>query len=302
MATGVDPNGSSRVVGPPAELWVRLRDLVRYRELLANLTRKELKVKYRDSALGFVWSLLNPLLYLLVFSVVFAFFLRFGLPGYAFYLLSGLVAWNLLAAALGSGVSSIVANGGLVSKVYFPREILPLSTVAASLIHFLLQLGVLAVAMAAAGYWRHWDAGMALLPLALVVEVVFVAALVLTVASLNVYFRDVQHLLELVLLAWFWMTPIIYASRWVSDRLVSIPVLWQLYLANPMTAVVLGFQRALYARTSVDENGEVVGVLVEAPLGWYAGRLAVVGVASFLLLAGAWTLFKRLEGRLAEEL
>ncbi len=280
-----------------------VRSAFRYQELLRNLIRKELKVKYKNSALGFVWSLLNPLLSLLIFSLVFRILLRFGIPYYAFYLLSGLLAWNLFATSLTTATQSIVGNASLVSKVRFPRATLPLASVGASAYHFGVQFAVLAGAMAIFGYFRFWDSGLALFPAALLILLVFVSALSFVLSALNVYFRDVGHLLELGLLAWFWMTPIVYASAWVQERLADSPGLWGLYLANPMTGIVLAFQRGLYAQVSAaGENGEQQAVLVQAPLSWYYQRLGYVAILSLVSLGVCWMVFRRLEGRLAEEL
>jgi len=280
-----------------------MRSMFRYQELLRNLIRKELKVKYKNSALGFVWSLLNPLLSLLIFSLVFRVLLRFGIPFYAFYLLSGLLAWNLFSMSLTTATQSIVVNSSLVSKVRFPRAALPLASVGASAYHFGVQLAVLVGAMIVFGYFRFWDAGLALFPAALMIELIFVSALAFVLAAVNVYFRDVGHLLELALLAWFWMTPIVYASAWVQERLADTPGLWSLYLANPMTGIVLAFQRGLYAQVSAPgEEGEPFPVLVQASLGWYYQRLAYVAVISVVALGICLLIFRRLEGRLAEEL
>ncbi|HSL59750.1 MAG TPA: ABC transporter permease, partial [Acidimicrobiales bacterium] len=116
----------------------RMANVWAYRELLGNLARKELKVKYKDSVLGFVWSLLNPILYLVVFSLVFREILRVQVPDFGIFLLSGLLAWNLFSAGVSAGTASIVGNAGLVQKVWFPREILPLANLAAALVHFFL--------------------------------------------------------------------------------------------------------------------------------------------------------------------
>ena len=131
------PNPFQRV----AQVW-------RYRELLGNLVRKELKVKYKNSVLGFLWTLLNPMLYLVVFSVVFQEVLRVEIPYYAIFFLSGLLAWNFFATTLSAGTGSIVGNAQLVQKVWFPREILPLASMGAAMVHFALQMIVLAGAMA----------------------------------------------------------------------------------------------------------------------------------------------------------
>jgi ABC-2 type transport system permease protein len=127
--------------------WQRVVNVWRYRELLVSLVRKELKVKYKNSVLGFVWSLLNPALYLVVFYVVFKYFLGAGLPLFAIFLLAGLLPWNLFGVALGAATGSIVQNPSLVTKVWFPREILPLASIGAGLVHFVLQTIVLFAAL-----------------------------------------------------------------------------------------------------------------------------------------------------------
>ncbi|MGH9181961.1 MAG: ABC transporter permease, partial [Acidimicrobiales bacterium] len=139
----------------------------RYRELLAGLVRKELKVKYKNSALGFFWSMLNPALYLVVFYVVFVKILRAGIPEFPIYLLSGLLVWNLFSTSLSAATGSVVGNSAIVKKVAFPREILAMASVGASLVHFFLQAVVLLGALAV---FRHTPSFtyMALLPVALV--------------------------------------------------------------------------------------------------------------------------------------
>ena len=130
----------------------RLRDVWAYRELLANLVRKELKVRYKDSVLGFAWALLNPLLYLVVFSFVFTVMLPFGVPRFGLLFLSGLLAWNLFGGGLTGATGSIVANGPLVQKVWFPREVLPIAAVGAAFINFLFQVVVLVAGLVV--FWQ----------------------------------------------------------------------------------------------------------------------------------------------------
>ena len=136
-----------RIVEPGTRLSTRVIDLLRYRELIANLVRKELRVKYKNSVLGFLWSLLNPALMLAIYWLVFTKFLGQAIPNFAIFLLSGLLGFNLLSMSLSSSVTSLLSNASLVTKVYFPRESLPLSAIGASLMHFFFQLIVLAVAL-----------------------------------------------------------------------------------------------------------------------------------------------------------
>jgi ABC-2 type transport system permease protein len=274
----------------------RRGSFVRNRELLSNLIRKELKVKYKNSALGFVWSLMNPLLYLVVFSLVLVEFLKQSIPEFHFYLLCGLLAWNFFSQVLPATSRAIVDNSSLVTKVYFRREVLPLAAIGAGVVHFLLQFAVLVAAMLVFSHQQFWDSGMLLLPMAILTLLLMLVGFGLILACINVYYRDVQHLLDVGLLAWFWLTPIVYSSSLAQGRF------WTVYLLNPMTPVVLGFQRALYARVSYVQNGALTRILPDAPITWYAERLGYVALMAVIVIGiGLW-LFRRLDGRLAEEL
>jgi ABC-2 type transport system permease protein len=280
-----------RVVEPQTRVTGRIRDLLSYRELLVNLVRKELRVKYKNSVLGFFWSMLNPALYLVIFWIVFTKFLGASIPSFPIYLLSGLLAWNLWSGSLGGSVTSLIGNANLVTKVYFPREILPLATIGANLMNFFFQFVVLIAALVVFRYPVGVEA-LVLVPAALVVQLVMLVGACLIVAVLNVYFRDVQHLLELVLLAWFWMTPIVYQPAIIQAK---DPWLFRMYLLNPMTAVVLAFQRGIYGQ----HEGVSIG---GASMGWYLQRLGLVALGAVILVGIGWSIFRRLESRLAEEL
>ena len=283
----------------------RVANLWRYRELLGNLVRKELKVKYKNSALGFLWSLLNPILYLVVFWLVFDVLLGSSIPDFPIFLLVGLLPWNLFATSLGQASGSIVGNAGLVNKVYFPREILPVAAIGAAFVHFLLQAVVLVGALAVFRYAPAWEY-LPVVVLALVVLLVLAAALGIALAAVNVHLRDTEHLLELVLLAWFWVTPIVYQYRILTDRLGEKSAL---LLLNPMNAIVLAFQRGLYNNVGDPTTGgrllvdtQVSGILPDASLWWYLRNVAIVGAVAVGLLVGALWLFGRLEDNFAEEL
>ena len=301
MATPADRRPSrrdARVVRNRKSVAERLAAIWRSRELVVALVRKELKVKYKDSALGFVWSMLNPMLYMAVFYVVFSLFLRNGIPLFPIWLLSGLLVWNLFATALPAATGSMVSNAALVKKVAFAREILPIASVGASLVHFVLQGTVLLVALAVFQRPIAWGY-LWLLPLAVVYLLVLTSALGIALSAVNVGVRDAQHLLELVMLAWFWLTPIAYPFRQVSDKAVERGLPEWLFGLNPITPVVLVFQRALYAQT------EVSGGIPLLPH-WSPAEMAVPLVcglvAATVLLAGCLRLFGRFEGSFAEEL
>jgi ABC-2 type transport system permease protein len=244
---------------------------------------------------------LNPVVFLAVFTFVVK-MLNNQTPHYPVFLLSGLLAWNLFSVALGNGTRSVIDNGNLVKKVSFPREILPLAVVGVTLVDFVLQSLVLLTFVVASGYGFHAEA-LLLYPLSFVTLVVFATALTLWVSAVNVRYRDVQHLINLALLVWFWMTPIVYPGGLVQDRLTSpgapwSPHLWDVYLLNPLTPIISGFQRAIYGVVTPDG----VRVLPDVTVGWLAAVIGVTLAGSILLLYLTWRLFFRLSGDFAEEL
>jgi ABC-2 type transport system permease protein len=283
----------------------RFRELSAAREILGNLTRKEVKVKYKSSVLGVAWSMLNPVLYLAVFSLVFAVVLRNDVPHFPVYLLSGLLAWNLFSTSLTLAARSVVDNSNLVTKVYFPREILPLASVGAACVDFLLQMVVLAAFLVVFRY-NFTGLNLLLLPLSVFTLLVFTSAMALWVSALNVRYRDIQHLLNVGLLAWFWLTPVVYPSGFVYERFVAKGIggvsLFKLFLANPLTPIVMGFQRALYRTTVVTVDGHQVTILPPVSLPWLVGLIGAVAVGSLVLLALAWRTFFHMSGDFAEEL
>ncbi|MDQ3641967.1 MAG: ABC transporter permease [Actinomycetota bacterium] len=267
---------------------------------------KELKVKYKDSVLGFLWSLARPLFLLMIYWLIFGKFLQAGIPDFAFYLFSGLVAWDFFSSTLGAATTSVIANGGLIKKVYFPREILPLAAVGAGLVHFALQVVVLFGVLLAFGY-DFWGSNLLLLPVAFIALVLFTTAVGLLLSAANVYLRDVQHLLEVFLLLWFWLTPVVYPINLALQSLGKYRVLGlnlsDVYLLNPLTNIVMGFQRAIYKHVVVtDAGGRSVVTLFQASYGSYLRRLGTVILVSSALVWVAQRVFARVQGNFAQEL
>ena len=280
---------------PRMKLRERVRELFAHREVLVNLTRKELKVKYKSSVLGILWSMLNPLLYLVVFYLVFTKFLLSEIPDFWAYLLSGLLAWTLFSTALAGATGSVVGNASLVTKVSFPREILPLSAIGSSLVNFFFQFVVLIAVFVVFGY-RFAGPAVLLLPLALTVLLVFTVAMGFATSALNTRYRDTGHLVELALLAWFWLTPVIYPASLVLQYGQKA---FRLYQLNPLVTITLGFQRALYGPRLLPDGR---GVLPDPGIAWYVVRLGLIGLGSLVLLYLSWRLFYRRSGDFAEEL
>jgi ABC-2 type transport system permease protein len=263
-------------------------------ELLVGLVRKDLKVKYQGSVLGFLWSLANPLLLLVVYTFVFQVVLKSGIPQFGFYLLSGLLVWNMFAGAVGTSTAAVVGNSGLVKKVRFP---LPLSQVGFALVHFALQLFVLLVVMAVTGNTEFAGPQLLLAVPAIAVALLFTVAVSFLVAGLNVRYRDTQHVVEVVLMAGFWINPIVYSVSLVKTELGD---LYWAYFLNPMAGVVVAMQRALYAQNPTLPNGSTV--LASDGYAFYLEKLGIGALVSAAVLAlGLWV-YHRLSADFAEEL
>lgn len=273
-----------------------IAEIVRYRELLAMLVRKELTVRYKNSVLGFTWSMIQPLFLLVVYTAVFA-ILGAGFASFAIWVLCGLIVWNLISSSLITSTISITANASLVGKVRFPRAILPLASVGGALVHFCFQIVAFAAVLAITRHPVDWGY-MLLLPVALATCLVVCAACALVLAPSNVYARDTQHLLELLVLGWFWATPILYtfgrSGEWLATHGISDSV----QFINPATPIVITFQRALYG---ADHASDLWLLPHQGPL-WYLGLLVITAAIWSALAFCALVLFDRADVSLAESL
>ncbi|MBI3970054.1 MAG: ABC transporter permease [Chloroflexi bacterium] len=226
-----------RVVGGAGAV---LRELWAYRDLLLNLVRRDLSVRYKRSALGFLWSFLNPLLMMLVFTIVFMVVKPQSVRSYPLFVLAGLLPWNYMAGSLSGAVRSITSNANLIDKVYFPREVLPLSVVLANLVNFLLSLAVfLPIAALLGADLSVWTLA---LPLIVVVQLLLVAGLALLLSALNVAYRDTELVLDVALTAWFFLTPIFYELELLPNRVLGIDVWRFVYTLNPMATLVTDYR------------------------------------------------------------
>lgn len=234
-------------------LWLRGKRrfgaLYRYRMLIYNLVLRDLKSRYRNSVLGFVWSLLNPLAMMVVFTIVFSVLMPNNqIDNYPIFLLCGLLPWNFFTATIMTGANSIVANGNLVKKVFFPREVLPLATVLANLVNFLLALVVLfAVLLIFRMPWSPW---LFLLPVVIIIQTAFSLGIVFLLSTMQVYYRDTLIVLDVVLLAWFFLTPVFYSTNILPATYtvagVELPVSRLMYTLNPMASLINMYRDILY--------------------------------------------------------
>ena len=218
-----------------------IRQLIRYREAIWTLVVRDLKVRYSNSVLGVLWSLFSPLLMMLVFTVVFTFFMPSQIGKYPVYILAGLLPWNFFTGSIIGAMVSIVQNGPLISRVYFPRDILPIAVVLSNLVNFLLALTLLFALM----LLYRVPIGFSLLglPLVILVQCFFNLGVGLFLAALNVHFRDTQAIMDVLILAWFFVTPIIYPIDLIQNPTLRLLV----QIVNPMAALVVSYREVLYA-------------------------------------------------------
>ncbi len=223
----------------------RAQELFNYRSLVRNLVLKDLKVRYKSSFLGFLWSLLNPLLMMLVYTIVFTKIFPSQIRNFEIFVLSGLLPWNWCARSLSAGATSLLDNSTIIKKVYFPRVLLPISTVASEAVNFLLALPTLFVLMLV--FRLPFTPWIAYLPVLFVIQAMLLIGLSLFLAGLNVVFRDTGVILEVVILAWFFLTPVFYdiklaypdAARWI-------------YWLNPMASIIEQYRTILYSGSRPD--------------------------------------------------
>lgn len=248
-----------------------------YRELLKNLIATDLKLKYRGSVLGFLWSLVNPLVMIVVYSVAFTYILPVRVEKFTLFLITGILPWTFFSSAVVTSTVAVIANGNLVKKIHFPRELLPISTVLFNLAQFLLALLVFIPALVFLG--AQLTVALVAYPLVLILHVAFTLGLAFVLSAITVFYQDVKHLTEVGLMIAFWMTPIIYDLSLVPEGGRAFLKL------NPLTSYTIAYQDIVY-------RGQ-----------WPALETWVVGfVWAAVVLALGWVVFRRYKPSFAEEL
>jgi len=233
-------------------MWARLHELWTYRELIRNLVVRDLKVRYKNSALGIAWSWLNPLLMMLVLTVVFTVMAaRNSQPAYHVSVLIGILAWNFFSASVIGATGSIVNNAHLIKKVYFPRAALPTSVVIANMINFVIALPVFFVLGWLSGVPLTGQVGLVIwLPVVLLVQVIFTVGIGLILSTVNVFYRDTQIIMEVIMLAWFFLTPIVYPIEAVPQTAQFLGLTLDLRrlvpIFNPMASIISSYRDVLY--------------------------------------------------------
>ncbi len=271
----------------------RLREIITYRELLGNLIARDLKLRYKNSVLGFLWSLVNPLLLMIVFTIVFTIMIPdMRVPNFPVFVLCAVLPWNLFSTAILSSIHSISSNGHLIKKVYFPLEVLPLSTVLSNMVNFLLAFVVLLLMVVVFGI--PLTSALLWLPVVILAHLLFTGGVAFILATMNVFYRDTGVIMEVLIQAWFFLTPVFYPLEILPPSALvwglELPVRRLVYVLNPMASIIASYRAILY--------GSTVGSPPHAPALDFLARTLVTAALCFLF--GLW-IFGRYRERFAEE-
>lgn len=256
----------------------KLNEIYAYRTMIISLVRKELRGRYKGSVLGFFWTFLNPLLQLVVYSLVFSVIVRVDVEKYYLFLFVALIPWLFFSSGLTAGAGVVISNKDLVKKIYFPREVLPISHVITNFINMLLSFIVVFVVIIFSGIGINFVA-LLFLPLIFIIEFLLVLGITFLTSSLTVYLRDLEHIMTIGNMAWMYLTPILYSISMVPDRFASILML------NPMTSIVLAYRDILYYGR-IPQFSTLIGAVL---------------MGFIVLIIGYYT-FSKLQRNFAEEL
>lgn len=256
----------------------QIKELYAYREMIVSLVRKDLRGRYKGSVLGFLWTFINPLFQLVVYTLVFSYILKSNIDKYYLYLFVALIPWIFFSASITGGAASVVAQKDLVKKIYFPRQVIPISYVTSCFVNMLLCFIVIFVVVLFSGI-RLSIAGLLCLPVVMVVEYLLALGMALLCSAVTVYFKDLEHILGIISMAWMYLTPIMYDKSIVPERFLPA------FNLNPMTHIIDCYRAVLY----YGQVPELRSLLSSFVLG-------------LVFLAVGWIVFDRMQRHFAEEL
>ena len=222
-----------------------VKELYAYRQMIFSLVKKDLRGRYKGSVLGFLWTFINPLFQLIVYTVVFSFILKTNIERYYLYLFVGLIPWIFFSSSITVGAASVVAQKDLIKKIYFPRMVIPISYVTSCFVNMLLCFIVIFAVIIFSGVGVNFLA-LLTLPVIMAVEYLLALGMALLASAVTVYFRDLEHILGIISMAWMYMTPIMYDKAIVPERLLPV------FNLNPMTHVIECYRDVLYHKQIPD--------------------------------------------------
>ena len=252
------------------------KELYQYRELLKTNVKKEIRVKYKGSVLGVLWSFLNPLLMVAVYAIVFPYLMRTTQENYLIFLITGIIPWIFFTTVVTSGCNCVWINGGIIKKVYFPREILPISVVLSALVNFLISCIIILIFVIFGGIGVSVQ--ILWLPVIAIIQSALSLGLLFILSAINVYIKDIEYIVQFIMNLLFYATPIVYDVTMIPERFR-----WILYL-NPMAHFLDAYRAIFYSKTMPDLKS-----------------LGIIGLISFLVLIIGYKIFKKLEKGFAEE-
>ncbi len=255
-----------------------LKELYQYRAMIESLIKRELRGKYKGSVLGFAWTFLNPLLQLGVYTLVFSQIMRAGIEDYYLFLFVALIPWIFFSTSVSVGAGCILAQKEMIKKIYFPREVIPIAHVTSQLVNMLLTFIVVFAVLIISGKGLN-PVALLYLPIVILAEYLLAISLTLIVSSATVYFRDLEHILAIFVMAWQFLTPVMYSIDMVPENLLSI------FNLNPMTPIIVAYRDILYYKQVPHINTLLHGYLI-----------------SLVLLVIGWLVFGKLKKHFAEEM
>lgn len=255
-----------------------IKEIFEYRTMIASLIKRDLRGRYKGSALGFAWTFLNPLLQLAVYTLVFSTIMRAGIEDYYLFLFVALIPWIFFSASVSAGASCILAQKEMVKKIYFPREVLPISHVTCQLVNMLLSFIVIFAVLIVSGKGISFTA-LLYLPIIVIAEYLLAISITMIVSAITVYLRDLEHILVIITMAWQFLTPVMYSTDMVPEELRPI------FNLNPMTPIIVAYRDILYYKRAPE-----------------LGTLLHGFIFSVILLIIGWMIFGHLKRHFAEEM
>lgn len=253
-----------------------IKNLYNYREFLKTNVKKDIRGKYKGSFLGVLWSFVNPLLMTLVYAIVFPFILKSGQPNYVTFIVIAILPWNWFTTAISQGTFCVLANAGIIKKVYFPREILPVSVAVSGLVNYFISIPIILLFLLFSGIGFSWY--LLLLPLVAIIQFTLILGIIFITSAINVYIRDAEYIINFFVTMLFYATPVLYSTTLFPEKFR-----WILYL-NPMTTIVNSYRDILFYKQFPDFK-----------------MLGIVLISSVVLLIIGIAVFKKLEKGFAEE-
>lgn len=245
-----------------------LRELCAYKSMVYNLVRRDLRGRYKGSLLGMLWNFILPLMQILVYVMVFNIIFKQDIERYYVYLIIGMIPWILFSDSISCGSGSVVENSALVTKIYFPRLVIPVSIVISKLVNFLISLVIAFVVLVVSGHGINLIS-LSVLPLAIICILLFTLGLTLVLAAANVFMRDIQYIITVLLMMWIWLTPIMYVQDFVDNDFIQC-----ILNVNPLTYLISLFQESLYWK--VFPEFSLIGVCVVESL-----LMLIIGLAIY---------------------